>query len=268
MVTGGLMSSLDEQVSKIVTDVRQAPERSSVTAERAFYGGAAVFVGASVLVAFWRSYFLRGLVDAPAFPISPRTPLIHAHGILFIGWIALFMVQNALVSAGRRDLHRKLGVAAIVWIPLMVSVGAWIALYSTAHGSDLALMEPRAWLAVQLGDLVVFSTLAVAGYRARRDLQTHKRLMLLATTSLLPAAIGRWPLPDAFYVLGVPLSFFAFADLTILPVVAWDVATRGRIHRATLWGGLLMILSLPLRLAIGGTATWVALVDRALGLVR
>jgi hypothetical protein len=262
------MSPLDERANVIVIDRRRVPERSPAAAERAFFGCAAALIGATVFVGFWRSYFLRGLVDAPAFPISPLTPLVHAHGLLFVGWIALFIVQNALVGFGRRDLHRKLGVIATVWVPVMVGVGTWLALHSVARGSAPALMEPRGWLAVQLADLVVFATLAVAGYSARKDLQTHKRLMLLATISLLPAAVGRWPLPDRAFVLGVPVSFFAFADLAVLPLVAWDVATRGRIHRATIWGGLLLVLSLPLRLAVAGTATWIALADRALGMVR
>jgi FtsH-binding integral membrane protein len=261
------MSSIRAGSTPVAHDAQRAVGRHHGVAERVFYGGAAALVGATVFAGFWRSYLLRGLVDAPAFP-THLSPLVHIHGILFLGWVLLFMVQSSLVSAGRRDLHRRLGVVATAWVPLVLGVGAWVALSSVAHGTDPALMEPRGWLAVQMADLVVFAALAAFGYGARRDLQTHKRLMLLATISLLPAAIARWPLPDEAYVLGLPASFFAFADLAILPLVAWDFATRGRIHRATLWGGLLMVVSLPLRFVVAGTAAWVALADRLLSLAR
>jgi hypothetical protein len=262
------MSLTDDGGTVAVSRGGQAFARRRLAAERVFYGGMAAFVGAAVFVGFWRSYLLRGLVAAPAFPAPPLTPLVHAHALLFVGWVLLFLVQNALVSAGRRDLHRTLGVVATVWIPVMVGVGTWVALYSVARGTDPALMEPRGWLAVQICDLVVFAVLAVAGYRARRDLQAHKRLMLLATISLLPAAVGRWPLPAAAYIFGMPASFFAFADLAIVPLIVWDLTARGRIHRATLWGGLLLVVSLPLRLAVASTAVWLAIADAALAFVR
>jgi FtsH-binding integral membrane protein len=262
------MASIDQKSVCAVPDGGRSLARSRPAAERAFYGGAAALVGATVFVGFWRSYLLNGFVDAPGFPVPPLTLLVHVHGILFLGWVLLFMVQVALVSAGRRDVHRTLGVIATGWIPLMVGAGAWIALRSVAQGTDPKLMEPRGWLAVQLSDLAVFALLAVAGYRSRRDLQTHKRLMLLATIGLLPAAVARWPLPDEYYFLGLPMSFFALADLAILPLVVWDLATLRRVHRATLLGGLLLVVSLPLRFAVASTVAWVAVAESALRMVR
>jgi FtsH-binding integral membrane protein len=261
------MSSIQSGVARVERDGQRVIGRQHGAAERIFYGGAAALAGAAVFAGFWRSYILVGRVAAPAFP-THLSPLVHVHGLAFLGWVLLFMVQSALVSAGRRDLHRNLGIVATVWVPLMLGAGAWVALSSVAHGTDPGMMEPRGWLAVQMMDLVVFAVLAAFGYRARRDLQTHKRLMLLATISILAPAIARWPLPGAVLVVGVPASFFALAALAILPLVAWDVATRGRIHRATLWGGLLIVVSLPLRFVIAGTAVWVALADRLIQLAR
>lgn len=276
------MSSLESKAAAVVPAAPLAPlapptpltqsapgapralARSTAVAERLFYGGAAACIGACIVAGFWRSYLLRGVVDAPFFPVSPLSPRIHLHGGVFFGWILLFIVQTALVGAGRRELHRKLGLVVTVWVPLLVAVGVWTSL----HSPPLPFMEARAWLGVTATDLVVFAALAIAGFRARRDLQTHKRLMLLATICLLPPAVGRWPLPQAAYVVGVPASFFALADLAIVPLIAWDLISRGRIHRATLWGGLAIVLSLPLRYAVVGTATWLAIADGAFALVR
>jgi hypothetical protein len=35
--------------------------------------------------------------------------------------------------------------------------------------------------------------------------------------------------------------------------------SRRRVHPAYIWGGTLLVLSVPLRLAISGTATWMAI---------
>jgi hypothetical protein len=50
-------------------------------------------------------------------------------------------------------------------------------------------------------------------------------------------------------------------------VVVWDLRTRGRLHLVTLWGGLLMIASQPLRLIVSGTEGWLAFARWATGLL-
>jgi hypothetical protein len=54
---------------------------------------------------------------------------------------------------------------------------------------------------------------------------------------------------------GPPLVF-ALADIFIVACVAYDVVSRGRIHRATAWGGLIVIAAQPLRLVVGRTEAW------------
>ena len=36
----------------------------------------------------------------------------------------------------------------------------------------------------------------------------------------------------------------------------YDLASRRRVHKAYLWGGGLMVASVPLRLMISGTGAW------------
>lgn len=80
--------------------------------------------------------------------------------------------------------------------------------------------------------------------------------MLLATISILPAAVAR--LPFAFIQQTGPLAFFGLADLFIIPCIIYDIISRGRVHRATVLGGLLIVASQPLRLMIAGTQTWLS----------
>jgi hypothetical protein len=55
-----------------------------------------------------------------------------------------------------------------------------------------------------------------------------------------------------------PFAFFWLPDLFILVLLAYDLLTRGRPHRATLLGGLLVVVSHPLRFVVGGTQAWLA----------
>lgn len=55
---------------------------------------------------------------------------------------------------------------------------------------------------------------------------------------------------------GGPPAFFGLSDLFLLPIVAWDVVSLRRLHRATLWAGLATVISQPLRLLVSGTTVW------------
>ncbi len=87
--------------------------------------------------------------------------------------------------------------------------------------------------------------------------------MLLATINLITAAIARWP---GFAPLG-PLAYFAVTDVFVVALAIWDFRTRGRLHPATLAGGVLTIISQPLRLFVSGTAGWLAFARWATGLL-
>lgn len=243
----------------MATSIRSADDR----AERAFFGGMAALVGAVVFLGFARSYYLRPLMPGTA-SLPSLTPLIHVHALLFSAWIALLVLQARLVAARRIDLHRRLGLAGVALAVLMLVVGALVALHGVVRGVSPGGMDPRRFLAFPLFALIVFALLSFAGVRARREAQSHKRLMLLATIALLPPALARW----LIFSLGLgPPVVLAISTLFVLPLVAWDLATRRRLHPATLWGGLLVIASGPLRFAIALTDAWLEFASAAVALV-
>jgi hypothetical protein len=101
--------------------------------------------------------------------------------------------------------------------------------------------------------MAVFASLIAAALVLRRHKETHKRLMLLAYTAIVAAAVARFP--------GVlPLGPLWFFGLTFLPVLmlagTYDLITRRSVHPAYIWGGALLILSVPVRLAISSTQVW------------
>jgi hypothetical protein len=221
----------------------------------------AAAVGITVFAGFARTYYLRPMFSPSLAP--PLTPLLHLHGLVFSSWILLFITQTTLVAANRTRVHRRLGIAGMVLAALLVTVGISTAIIRTAHGMT-TIPGGLVFLVVPLGDMVVFSILAGAAFYYRRRPDMHKRLILLATIAMLPAAVAR--LPFALMQTG-PLAFFGFADLFILPCVVYDLVAFGKIHRATLFGALLIIASQPLRLAIGGTQAWLDFATWLTGLV-
>ena len=122
-------------------------------------------------------------------------------------------------------------------------------------------LDPAAFLLLVLFQLVTFAPLVAAGLYFRRRPQTHKRLMLLATISLLGAPSAR--VPPAVATAAGP--FVAAAVLLVVGLAVYDVLTRRRVHPATLWGGLFAVASAPLSIALGGTAAWLAVARWLLG---
>lgn len=219
--------------------------------ERIFYSGMAIAALLTVFVGFAPTYYLKAQFGTPELP-----PLRHFHGALFTAWILLFVVQTTLIAARRTPVHRRLGVAGGILAATMVVVGAVTAIDAAGRGAAPTGVPPLAFLAIPLADMTTFGLLIGAALYYRRRTDTHKRLMLLATISLLTAAIAR--LPFAFILAYGPPAFFGLTDLFIVACVAYDLVSRGRVHPATLWGGLLLVVSQPLRLVISGTSVWLA----------
>jgi uncharacterized membrane protein YozB (DUF420 family) len=228
--------------------------RSRWTAERRFYTGMAVAMFLTAFVGFSRSFFLRPLF--PNWP-SPSEPIFYVHGALFAGWCVLLIVQAALIGAGRMPLHRKLGAGGAMLAVAMLITGVLGSIVAANRpGGFIGVpVPPLQFLTIPLFDLALFGSLVALAIARRRDPQSHKRYMILATVSLLGAAIARWP---GVLALGGPPLFFAIADLFIVALAVWDFRSRGRLHPATLLGGLAIIVSQPLRLAIMGTPAWLA----------
>ena len=217
--------------------------------ERFFYIGMTLAFVITVFAGFARTFFLR-----PHFDARPLIPLLILHGIVFSSWLVLFLTQTTLVAANRTRIHRRLGVAGAVIATLMVVIGTITAIIRAKGPSPVPGVNPLSFLTIPLGDILMFALIVGAGFYFRRRSDVHKRLMLLATIAILPAAVAR--LPVAFIQQGGPLVFFGLTDLFIVPLLLYDFATRGRPHRATVLGGSLIVLSHPLRLIIGSTHAW------------
>jgi hypothetical protein len=204
----------------------------------------------AIVVGFAPTYYLKGFYATPAL-----TWLYHLHGLLFTTWMLLLVGQASLVAGRRTDLHRRLGRVGGVLIALMAVTAVAVSLDLGRRGAAPPGVPPLVFLIVPLATVVVFPALAGAALYWRRNPAVHKRLMLIGTLELIPAGFGRWPVLAPFG----PLGFFGATDLFLLALIGYDVVTRGRVHAATVWGGLFLVASQVGRMVIGGTETWQAL---------
>ena len=216
--------------------------------ERRLYTWAAIIAVLVVFAGFARSYYMKGMFGTP-----DLSALKHVHGLVMTAWFTLFLVQARLVATGRTRLHRKLGIAGGVLAGLVVIVGTATALVGARNGATPG-PPPLVFLAIPLGDMAVFLGLVCAALLYRKRSDYHKRLMLLASLSILTAAIARIP-AQLLQAGGLP-AFFGATDVLILACVAYDTVKNRRLHPAMLAGALAVFASQVARFLIAGTPQW------------
>ena len=205
----------------------------------------------TVFAGFSRTFYLR-----PYFQTERLSPLLAIHGIVFSSWIALFVAQTTLVATRSTRTHMRLGMVGGMLAILMLIVGTFTAIVRAKGPSPLSDTNSLAFLTVPIGDMLVFGVLVGGAFYFRRRVDTHKRLMLLATIALLPPALGR--LPIGFIQAGGPLAFYGLANLFLVPCAIHDFAKDGRPHRATILGTAFILAMQPLRVVIGTTPAWIS----------
>lgn len=197
-------------------------------------------------------------------------PIVHVHAVVFSGWLVLFTAQAWLIRSGRLHIHRKLGLSAVALVPIMVVLGIATTLVSRRVNFEAGQNQMLAFMIVPLTDMLLFPSLAVPALLLRKDPARHKRLMLLATATLLPASFGRWIGPwllahfgDGFF--GLMAQAYLGSNAMILAAMAYDRVTRGRIHPVYL-------IALPWILAVEAVTSaiyhwsgWLPMAQRMIG---
>jgi len=232
----------------------------SGAADRTFFSTTAMVMLLAAFVGFAPSYYLSSLTGAPAV-----SPLVHLHAFVFSAWIILYVTQVSLVAGGRTDWHRSLGAAGAGLAILVLILGVTVAIQSGRTGGGGPQRNQTVFLIFPLTNISLFAGFCLFAVRARRRPQIHKRLMLLATLSLVVT-----PLARISRMAGLPFSPPAvggmlLSDVVLVALLVFDWQTRGRPHKVTLAAGSLYLVSQPLRVLIGHTAAWQGLAHRMIG---
>ena len=218
-------------------------------ADRVFYTSISIAVVGAVFAGFARTYYLRASFEPIPLPLY-----LQIHGFAFTTWVGLFLAQTTLVAAGRTDIHRRLGWAGAALAVLMVVAALSAAIFS-GHREVLAghADQARTFLAVPIFSMLVFPVLVASAVYYRRYPETHKRLMLLATLSIIDAAVARWPIA---WIATTWWAYYALADVFVAFAIGYDIVARRRVHPAYIWGGLLIVGAQGVRELVGPTAAW------------
>jgi FtsH-binding integral membrane protein len=217
--------------------------------DRYFFSGMALLLLATVVVGFARTYFLAGVFHAPL-----PSVLVHVHGALFSLWILLLITQTALVSVRRVDIHRRLGLAGFILALLMVVVGTMTATGLLARDvSPVPVFDAKTFYAIPMADMLIFAVLILFGYLQRKNPAAHKRLVMIATIALMDAPTGR---PPFAVITHHQYLDFVFCVAFLLMIAGYDLWSKHKVQRATILGGLVMILVDLVRVPVGMTAGW------------
>jgi hypothetical protein len=235
----------------------------AVRGERFYVGLALTFIAVAIMgfaPSYWVPLFRR-TVDVP--------PIVHVHALVFYGWTLMFLKQTQLAASGQVGRHRELGVAGVALATAMVFVGLNAAVTSLRHSEAAGFGEAaRAFSIVPVSGILLFAALVGLAIAKVRKPDVHKRLMVVATASILQAAVGRWFLlflaPRAAGAVGPvsPPPVFVtvlpglIGDLLVVAAMIHDRRTTGHVHRVYWIAGGCVLAVQILRAPLSTTAGW------------
>jgi uncharacterized membrane protein len=212
----------------------------------------AMVAGAAVATGFSTTYFIPVAGGRFAGP-----PVAHVHGLLFMSWIAMMLLQPMLIRQRQTRLHRKLGLIAVPLAMAMAISGLGVGIFAVsrdlAAGTGEAAYSQLTGVVAAMTIFVVYVSIALA---TRRRPDWHKRMMLLATIAILWPAWFRFrhlmpwlPRPDI--ILSVVVS-----DSLIVIAMLRDRLKFGHVHPAYGIFGLGLIAEHVAEVMLFDTPAW------------
>jgi len=232
----------------------------AAVARNRFYLTIALTLAIVVFVGFSPTYYLRAFFDQP-----PLTRLVHLHGLVFSAWLLLFVAQTRFIAVHNVRAHMKLGIAGAVLAIIVVIVGVATAIASLSSPRPHSLgMTSQQFLAIPLTGITLFAGFVATAIALRRRAALHKRFMVLAMIAVLGPPIARLlaftHTRELFLIVqtAVPAIFVIWCLLN-------DWIRYRIVHPVFALGGMLIVLSWPLRVMLGKSDLWVSIVQSMTG---
>jgi len=215
-----------------------------------FFSATSILVLICVLIGFGPTYFFAGVIRAHL----PNL-IVHIHAAVFSCWIFFLVIQTTLVSAHRVDIHRRFGLFVFGLACLMVILGLLAGANLLARNFAPRGMDARTFYVIPFSEMVMFPILVFLAYRARKDPVAHKRFILIATVALLGVAFTRFHVAFLYRTI-FPALCASYSFLLLLGL--YDLWCMRKLHRATWFGGVLVIGVGLMRFPFAHTTAWQA----------
>jgi len=237
-----------ERVSHAAVAMREAPG-----ADAKFYLAMVLVSTVIIFLGFAPSFYLKSIIHAP----PPLTLLTWTHGIVFTGWVLLFITQASLIVAGKNAYHRQLGIIGAILFGAMVSLGITTAITAARLGhAPPGAPDPLAFLSLPLFAITGAAVLVVTALWNRQRNAWHKRLMLASFFIMTGPGTGRIAIPLGFAPQG-SLAAIVVAELLLVIAMIYDWRRHGEVHRAYwLAAAVFVVLHVGMTWAFGSPALW------------
>jgi hypothetical protein len=261
---------------------RDAPPLSGSPFSRAIDRWIYVYMAASFIVITLTGFIPDSIEKIAAVKAGQRPPLplaMHVHAVLMGSFLLLVLAQTTLAALGKTDVHRRLGRLAMVLVPALILAGfvlvptiyhsVWYLAQSgplpARAGFQQTVLRLDNIMLFQLRIGILFALFIFLGLRARgKDDAFHKRMMILATATPLPAAIDRieW-LPTT--LPASPLATDLYVVAILAPMFIWDLVRTRTVNRAYfVWLGAYLVASIG-AYAAWNASWWQAIAPRLMG---
>jgi hypothetical protein len=194
--------------------------------------GIAIALLITLLVGFSPTFFLRTSLHGPEIPAR-----LYLHGVIGTAWYVLLVVQSSLIAGHRPEIHRRLGVLGVVLAVAVIAAGLQTSLgmipRHMALGENVQNDLMRGVTAADYGSFITFTTFVSLGLWFRRRPDWHRRLMLLASISIIGTATSR--ISSWFGDVTGPINTVLLLGFFVAMIVA-DLQTRRRWHPVTAFG--------------------------------
>jgi len=212
---------------------------------------------AATVFGFWRSYFA----------VLPSAPVgFHIHGVTASLWMLLLLAQSSTPHRGQVALHRMVGRATFVAIPLFAA-GAMGVAHSMAVGTAGDHPFYQLWGArLGLLDMLAFGAVLYAvgmALRSRRNVRLHAGYMLSTALPLVspvlarivnqtvPSLTIRGPQDFPQFGAGVQL-----ANVIVALFALWLWRRNPRVGRPWAVAFAVVVVQIATFETIGASATW------------
>lgn len=161
------------------------------------------------------------------------------HGVVYLAWFVVFAIQSNLVVLKKTAIHKRLGYCSLVLLAALIISGLQI-LYSAMSAYDPNWDAGYLYARINLiwgvlHTFVCFIILCGLGLFYRKQLHLHKRFMLMAALTMIPASITRIAFLGIIPINGTVLTLLTTYILWLTPLVI-DRLKFNAVHPVFKWG--------------------------------